>query len=218
MTVDDERLDELFALPVERFTDERTALVKELKSAGDREDAAMVQSLRKPTVAAWAVNQLVRTRASDVQKLLETGARLREAQQKALSGGGARELQEAGARRRELVDHLVEAAGKLLESGGYSAARARLDEVANTLLATATDDAAAAAVRRGRLEKELPPPAGFGDFGELATVIPMPSRPKAKSARAEGTPGRGAKAKVESAAEAISLALEETAAARTAAL
>jgi hypothetical protein len=176
MPEDETAIDELFGLPLGEFIPARTRLAKELKTAGDSDGAAAVQSLRKPTVSAWAVNQLVRQQRQDVEELLGHGERLREAQRKALSGGGAKELQEAAGRRREMVDRLVEAAGGILEDSGSSAARARLDEIANTLLATATDLAAAEAVRRGRLEKELPPPAGFGDVGELAAVIQMPKR------------------------------------------
>ncbi|HEX6580351.1 MAG TPA: hypothetical protein VF195_05715, partial [Actinomycetota bacterium] len=54
------RIDELYGLPLERFTAERDALAKELASAGDRDGAARVKALRKPVVAAWAVNLLAR--------------------------------------------------------------------------------------------------------------------------------------------------------------
>jgi len=197
--MDEERIDELYALAPEGFTAARTGLSKELKAAGDREGAARVQSLKKPTVAAWAVNQLARQRQSDVDELLSLAEELRDAQKKALSGGGAKPLQEASARRRALVDRLAQAAAGMLEAGGYAPTRAHLDEVANTLLATTTDSQAAEAVRRGRLAKELPPPAGFGDLGGLAEVIPMPSRPKPPP---EPSGGKGKPATVQSAAAA----------------
>jgi hypothetical protein len=199
--MDDGRIDELYGLPPEAFTAARTKLVKELKEAGDKEGAATAQAQRKPTVAAWAVNQLSRSAAREVEELLAVGRDLREAQKKALSGGGARGLQEAGARRRQLVDRLVQSAGLILDQGGSAPTRAHLDEVANSLMAATVDDEAAEAVRRGRLEKELPPPAGFGDLGELATVIPMPKRPKPEAAPA----AKGPPAKVETAADARAL-------------
>ena len=52
------RIDDLYALPLERFTPERDALAKELAADGDRAGAARVKALRKPVVAAWAVNAL----------------------------------------------------------------------------------------------------------------------------------------------------------------
>jgi hypothetical protein len=195
--VDETRIDELYALPPGEFTAARTSLVKETKASGDREGAAQVQALRKPTVAAWAVNQLARQRAAEVDELLAVGTELREGQKKALSGGGARALQEASARRRQLVDRLVQSGGEILENAGSAPTRAHLDEIANTLLAATVDERAAEAVRQGRLDKELPAPAGFGDVGELADVIQMPTRPKPEHAPIRATP-----AKVQPAAEA----------------
>ena len=51
----------LYGLPLERFTEERNALAKRLREEGQRDEAATVSKLRKPSVAAWAVNQIVRT-------------------------------------------------------------------------------------------------------------------------------------------------------------
>jgi len=183
--VDDKRIDELYAAPIEDFIPARTRLAKELKDGGDRDGAALVRSLRKPSVAAWAVNQLARRNRREIDALVRAGEELRSAQRKVLAGGGGKALQEAGGRRREAVDRLVKSAAEILASGGHTAARARLDEVANTLLAVATDDAAAEAVRRGRLEKELPPPAGFGEADALAAVISLRER------RARDSPRRG---------------------------
>ena len=47
----DDRIDELYQLPLEEFTPARNALAKEL---GDGD----IKKLEKPNVAAWAVNQL----------------------------------------------------------------------------------------------------------------------------------------------------------------
>ncbi len=181
--VDDKRIDELYAAPLGDFIPTRTGLAKELKDNGDSEGAALVRSLRKPSVAAWAVNQLARRNRREIDALVRAGEELRSAQRKALAGGGGRALQEAGAQRREAVDRLVKAAAEILDSGGHAATRARLDEVANTLLAVATDDAAAELVRRGWLDKELPPPAGFGEPDDLAAVISLPERRAKDSSR-----------------------------------
>jgi hypothetical protein len=201
--MDEDRIDALYAAPLDRFIAERTALAKELKADGDKEGAARVQSIRKPSVSAWAVNQLARERRKELDELLGLGDDLHAAQRRALSGGGAKELQQLASRRRELVEFLTDRAGRILRAAGSSGSRAHLDEVANTLLATATDPKAAADVRRGRLERDLPPPAGFGDFAQLADVIPMPARPKAKAPpRAGKREGPEPMAKVASAAAA----------------
>ena len=57
--------EDLYGLPLSRFIPERDALVKALRSEKRRDDAAAAARMRKPSVAAWAVNQLVRTQAQD---------------------------------------------------------------------------------------------------------------------------------------------------------
>ena len=70
-------VDDLYGLPLDRFVPERTALSRELRKAGEREQAGEVAALRKPSVAAWAVNQLVRTQRKAIDELLEAGDGLR---------------------------------------------------------------------------------------------------------------------------------------------
>jgi len=70
-------IDDLYGLPLDRFVAERTALARELRGAGRREEAGEVAALRKPSVAAWAVNQLVRTQGRAVDELFEAVDALR---------------------------------------------------------------------------------------------------------------------------------------------
>ena len=60
------RLAALYAEPLASFTPARDALAKDLKAAGDTEAAARAKSLRKPALAAWVVNLLVRRDAEQV--------------------------------------------------------------------------------------------------------------------------------------------------------
>lgn len=60
-------VDELYALPLDRFVPERAVLVKQLRADGRREDAARVASLTKPSIVAWAVNQVVRALPSTLR-------------------------------------------------------------------------------------------------------------------------------------------------------
>ena len=55
----DEIADRLYALPPEEFTRARNQAERELRKAGEREQADQVKALRKPTAAAGAVNRLV---------------------------------------------------------------------------------------------------------------------------------------------------------------
>src|SRR3989442_10686034 len=82
----EEALDRLYGLERESFVAERDTLVRELRTAGERETAELVKQLRKPTLAAWTINQLARQERRDVDLLLDAGHRLREAQERGLPG------------------------------------------------------------------------------------------------------------------------------------
>jgi hypothetical protein len=177
MAVSDENLDRLYGLPLDEFTGARDSLAAELRVQGDRETAAEVKKLRKPSVAAWSVNQLARTHKLEVEELLSVGQDLREAQKKAMSGGGAEAIRDVTARRRRAVDRLVDRAQELLARSEHGTSRTTLDKVSDTLLAATVDEEAAAAVGAGRLTRELEPPSGFEILGEGA---PAPIKPKPK--------------------------------------
>jgi hypothetical protein len=159
---------DLYGLPLERFTPERNALAKQLRADGRRDEAAQVAAMRKPSVGAWAVNQLVRTQRRAVKQLFTTGDVLRRAQSELLAGrGDAGTLLEAAKRERAAVDWLVETARGLLSSGGRELTPAALDRVAETLHAAALDDDARALVQDGCLHQELRH-VGLGDGGAAA--------------------------------------------------
>jgi hypothetical protein len=148
--------DDLFGLPLDRFVPERTALARALRSQGRRDEAAEVARARKPSVAAWAVNQLVRTQGQDIAQLFEAGDAAREAQDEVLSGHGkAGGLRAAAERERAAVDQLVSSARGLLTTEGHGLSSNVIERVAETLHAAALEDEARAAVRDGRLTREL---------------------------------------------------------------
>ncbi|HEX3833732.1 MAG TPA: hypothetical protein VHW04_17265, partial [Solirubrobacteraceae bacterium] len=66
-------VEELYALPLERFVPERNALAQELRTAERRDEAAAVAALRKPSVAARAVNRLARERRRQLLELFAAG-------------------------------------------------------------------------------------------------------------------------------------------------
>src|SRR5438094_10544964 len=111
---------DLYGLPLERFTEERNSLAKALRKEGRRDEAAEVAALRKPSVAAWAVNQLVRTQRRAVAELFAAGDALREAHDQVLAGrGDGTLLRSAVERERTAVDALGVAARGLLTSDGH---------------------------------------------------------------------------------------------------
>jgi len=165
----------LFALDPGEFVAARNDLVKALRKAGDRELAASVAELRRPSPAAWAVNQLARNRRDDVENLVGLGRALREAQERALGGADATLLRQAGRARRDAVAALADAAVDILAERG-SGADAHTGEITATLEAASLDPAAGEAVLEGRLTSGLDPPSGFGD-GAGPTARSQPAQP-----------------------------------------
>jgi hypothetical protein len=147
---------DLYGLPLERFTPERDALAKRLRQEGRREKATEVSKLRKPSVAAWAVNQLVRTQKREVEALFEAGDTMVQAQQSLLARRGSpSSLRDATDAERAAVDGLLDRAQGLLSGGGVELSAARLEQVRETLHAAALDEDARAQVSTGCLEREL---------------------------------------------------------------
>ena len=169
----------------------------------------MVAALRKPSVAAWAVNQLVRTQQAAVDELFTAGDGLRDAQEGVLAGrADGRALRSGAERERAAVDELSDKARGLLSSAGHELSQMTLDRVAETLHAAALDDDARGSVSRGRLERELRH-VGLGiGLGSASGPPPAAKRsaPKGKAGpRAKGgrdqKPGRDQPAKREQTAE-----------------
>lgn len=172
----DEAAELLYGLPLDEFTSARNGAAKELRDRGLRAEADAVKELAKPSVAAWAVNQLTRRHHADLDEFLDAAVAAREAQL-----GGAPDAREAIRRQREALERLVRAArGEL----GGKASEAVTAKIRQTLEAAAVDDQAAEKLRHGRLAKELEP-AGFGTLAAHATSRGRkPSRPPRDAAAA----------------------------------
>ena len=163
-------VDQLYALPPEEFTSARNELAKSLRDGGHKEDADAVRALKKPSVGAWLLNQLARTRAKEVARLVDAGEKLRKVQ-----ATGKGDLRAATQEERAAVAQLLEEARSMLEDSGRAPTEAALQPVRTTLAAAAADSDSAAQLRAGRLERELEPPAFGGLLGQLP---PPPKRDK----------------------------------------
>src|SRR5215210_2424520 len=139
--------DELYGLPDKEFTPARDALAKRLRGEKRREDADAVKALKRPSVAAGAINRAVREHGAD--ELLAAGETLREAHAALLSGAGdAAAVREATARERDAVRELTRRAL------GDGASAATEEKVRATLHAAALDDDVRELLAAGRLERE----------------------------------------------------------------
>lgn len=184
-------IDRLYSLPPEQFVAARDEAVADARLAGDRLTATEIAALRRPTVAAWLVNLLVRQRADLVDELFELGESLRAAQQD-LRGD---ELRELSTRRRTAIGGLVAEARRLALAAGRSGREnLPLASVEATLTAALAEPDVAAGVRAGTLTKA----AGYDGFGETPRprlrvidggLQPEPG-PAGKTSQAGPTSGR----------------------------
>ena len=180
MSLEDE-IGRLHGLPLDEFTAARDELARTVRKEGDREGAERVKSLRKPSVSAWAVNQLARNEEGGVRRLLAAGDRLRKAQAALLEGGSPDELRQASALVRDSVAELMPVARRILDSPSDAA----LERVAETLRSAAVDDEARELLAQGRLTRDV---ESVG-FGPLPASLP-PRRPAAnrEPPRRDATP------------------------------
>ncbi|ADG73430.1 conserved hypothetical protein [Cellulomonas flavigena DSM 20109] len=140
-------LDDLYGGSLDDFVARRDAAVRAAKAAKDRDLAGRIGSLRKPTVAAWAVNLLVRDDLSLAGALRDLGEGMRDAE-RSLDGPALREL---GKQRRALVSGLVARARRLASDAGQKLSTAAAQEVEHTLTAALADPKVADAVAAGTL-------------------------------------------------------------------
>lgn len=165
MSVEDD-LDALYGVPPEEFTALRKELATAAKRRGDGEAARLIAAARRPTTAAWVVNELVRADPTAKVRLAELTAQLRAAHA-AMDGARIRELSTA---QRKLVSQLARTG---FAAAGISDPSAAIrEDVTGTLQAAIADPEVAAQL--GRLQKAQEW-SGFGDFG-APTGVRTPRR------------------------------------------
>ena len=153
--VAEEELERLYLQPPERFTQTRDDLARSLRERGEREAAEAIKKLRKPSQAAWLVNQLALRYGGEVEELLAVGGRLRDLEDAMLAGDeDAAALRKAAADERAAIAALIDSARSIASSEGRKLSPATLDRVAETLQAASADTELAERVRSGRLDKE----------------------------------------------------------------
>jgi hypothetical protein len=145
MTVDAllEVADRLYAEPLGDFIAARDAAAK--AAAGDKDLAARVKALKKPSLAAWAVNVLVRREAEQIDQVLALGESLRAAAE-SMAGEQLRALTR---QRRQLTNALAETTRDLAREHEVRLTSAVVEQVEGMLTAAMLDPVAAQVVRSG---------------------------------------------------------------------
>ena len=177
----------LYGLPLSAFTAARNARAKALEQ-DDPELAAAVAGLPKPSVAAAALNELVREDPSEVRALIQSGKRLRQAQEAAVAGKKGADLTAAIQEHRAALDRVQRDLRRRKLSGPT------IDKAMQTLRVTSVDPELQPLLERGILHADLTA-AGFRlDPGLVPAPAPKPApkpkpepklRAKLKAAEAE---------------------------------
>lgn len=193
MDVDlDSAVGELYGLHPDEFLGARRTLAAQAKADKETGLAKAIDSIRKPTAAAWAINQLVRARPADVERLVDLAAGLHEAQEK-MDGAALKTLSRE---RTKLVDELVRSTTEVAKAAGGAMSTPVANQVRETFVAALATTAAAEAVGSGQLTRALSY-AGFGDVDlSEATAAPAPARRPALrviagEGKGSGRSGRG---------------------------
>lgn len=160
---------ELYGLPPEDFTAARNQAAKQANDAGDHNDGAALKALRKPTLAAWLANLLVRTDPAGVDELTTLGEDLRQAH----GAGDRRRLRELTQRRYRLVRKLVTTARTHAREQGHTVSPPTEQRLTETLDAAVIDPSAAQLLRTGQLTSALRH-VGFGVVDETGDPAKLP--------------------------------------------
>jgi len=162
----DDDIDALFRLPAAEFITARNALAAQLKKDGHGSDADLVKALGKPSITAWAVNQLYWNHREAFDRLIATGERFRQAQTSRLAQKIA-DMRTALDERREELANLSNLATSVLRAAGHNPTPDTIHRIMTTLEAVSAY-ASSDAPRPGRLSNDVDPPG----FDSLASFVP----------------------------------------------
>ena len=154
-----EAMQRLYAAGPEEFMAVRRELVAAARAAGDRGVATELGALRKPSLAAWAINLVARVSPGVLADLVGLGERMRDAQARLDTAT----LTALRPERDQTVRLGVEAAVATAQSAGRGLGPGAREEVRATLVAALADEGASVAVASGQLTRAL----SYSGFGEV---------------------------------------------------
>lgn len=165
---------ELYLLTPAEFVAARDHVAAVARSGGDPATAAAITRLRKPTISAWLLNQLVRTTPDTVAGALALGPALHDATR----AGDAAALRDLATHRRLLLADLTGRARAIAEDAGLAFTAATQRDIESTFTAAAADEPAATQLLTGRLVTAIET-TGFGL--DLTRDNPAPAGVRAKA-------------------------------------
>jgi hypothetical protein len=160
-------LDALFQLPLNEFTGARNALASRLQKAGRKDEADQVRKLTKPPVSAWVVNQLFWKERTWFDRLLASGAKLRQVQAAGLAGKPV-SVHDSLKAQREALNELSRHAAAFLSRDGHAPSPDVLRRVTLDLQGLAAQDTSGDGPAPGRLTADVEATG----FDALAALVP----------------------------------------------
>ena len=155
----------LHAAPLEDFVAERKRLAKELRAAGDRESAAQLAKLPKPSAPAWALNLVARERPEVVGGWLDSAEALRDASTHADRASGDA-LRAAMAAHRDATRAVLATVRSEARPNGRELSEPMLDRAREILQAATADPVRAELLREGRVVEGDEEPAALPEPDE----------------------------------------------------
>jgi hypothetical protein len=179
-------VDELLAIPPQRFTEARNAAAKQARAGGRREAADEIKRLPRPSIALWALNRLAHEQPSLIESFLSAADRLRQAHR----GGG--DIRAAMLPARDAEGGVVAAAGKLARAQGMNVTETVMRALRETLSAATANPEVATALRDGRLLREPEAPSLEAILASLpqASAAARKKEPRRRDRESEALPLR----------------------------
>jgi chemotaxis protein histidine kinase CheA len=172
----DQDIDALYQVPPGEFTAARNALAKARGA-----DGADIKTLEKPTLPAWAVNQVYWHDRATFDALVKASTAMRHAHVQVISGRNA-DVASAEQAHNAAIKAALQSARAQIEKAGEKATPATIDAITETLQAFPTDDTP------GRLTKPLKP-MGFGALMGMGIPVVQGSKgPKVQGSASVASP------------------------------
>ncbi|MDD9383154.1 hypothetical protein M8Z33_42210 [Streptomyces sp. ZAF1911] len=171
---------ELYGLRPSEFTAARDEYVAKARKAGDKQLAAAIAALRKPTLAAWTAGLLAGHRPKEAQSLVHLGEALRTAHRTL----DAEQLRKLSHDQHVVIGQLARTARALAAEAGQTVSEPVLHEVEQILHAVLADADVAVQWAEGRLAKAPDAVSGFTGLEPLPGTAPPRG---AKAARGAGS-------------------------------
>jgi len=188
----EDEVEALFRLPLAEFTGARNTLAAQLKKSGRGDEAVLVKAMVKPSISAWAVNQLYWNHREAFDRLIASGEHFHKAQTSRL-GGKLADMRTALDTRREALTHLSDLATRLLRDAGPNLGQNpsldtihRITSTLEAISAISVNASRSDAPRPGRLTHDVDPPG----FEALASFIPDPGMTEPIKEAARLTPSQ----------------------------